>query len=82
VIAPRAGRRRGSPAALKPWSTCGAASSGNIAAIGSSSASRPCSTSCIAAAEVTALVIEAIQNTVSGVIAAPSGSARRPNAPR
>ena len=45
---------------------------------GASSDSRPCSTSCIAAAPVTAFVIEAIQPTVSGVIAAPSRSARRP----
>ena len=35
----------------------------------------------IAAAEVTALVIEAIQNTVSAVIGAPSGRLRRPKAP-
>jgi hypothetical protein len=41
----------------------------------------PRSTSCIAAVEVIALVIEAIQKTVSAVIAAPSGSTRRPNAP-
>jgi hypothetical protein len=35
----------------------------------------------MAAVEVTALVIDAIQNTVSRVMAGPSGSLRLPNAP-
>ena len=34
--------------------------------IGPSSESLPCSTNCMAAAEVTALVMDAIQNTLSG----------------
>ena len=76
-----AGRNLGWPEGSKPSSTCGAESSGKTSAICRSSASLPCSTSCMAAAEVMALVIEAIQNTVSVLIAASSASARRPNAP-
>jgi hypothetical protein len=49
---------------------------------GASSASLPCSTSCIAATEVIALVMDAMRKTVSGVIAAAPGSgARGPKAP-
>ena len=48
---------------------------------GASSASRSASTSCIAATEVIALVIEAIQNTVSSVIGASASRSRRPKAP-
>ena len=81
MIGRLAGRNLGSPEGSKPSSTCGDASSGSTSAIGRSSASLPCSTSCIAAVDVIAFVIEAIQNTVSVVIADPSGSARRPNAP-
>jgi hypothetical protein len=81
VIALLVGRSTGSPEGPNPVSTCGAESSGRTSAIGTSSVSLPCSTSCIAAVEVIAFVIEAIQNTVSVVIAAPSGRARRPKAP-
>ncbi len=38
-------------------------------------------TAAVAAVEVTALVMDAIQNTVSRVMAGPSGSSRVPNAP-
>ena len=54
---------------------------GQNVAISLSSASLPCSTSCIAAAEVMAFVMEAIQNTVSVLIRASLASVRRPNAP-
>jgi hypothetical protein len=49
-------------------------SSASSSAIGQSSESFSCSTSRIAAAEVIAFVIEAIQNTVSAVIADPVGA--------
>jgi hypothetical protein len=58
-----------------------AAGSGSTSAIGPSSESRRCSINYIAAVDVIALVIEAIQKTLSAVIAAPSDKARRPNAP-
>jgi hypothetical protein len=48
---------------------------------GSSTLSLPCSTSCIAATEVIALVIEAMRKTVSSVIGVLWSSARRPKAP-
>ena len=48
---------------------------------GPSSVSLPCSTNCIAATEVIALVIEAMRKKLSGVIAGPASSARAPNAP-
>ena len=48
---------------------------------GPSTFSLPCSTSCMAAVEVMALVIEAMRKTVSSVIAVLSPSARTPNAP-
>ena len=48
---------------------------------GPSSSSFPCSTSCMAAAPVTALVMDAIQPTVSGVMAVPLPTARSPNPP-
>jgi hypothetical protein len=66
---------------VEAFESCGEASSGSTSAIGQSSESFPCSTSRSAAAEVIAFVIEAIQNTVSAVIADPSGKARLPNAP-
>ena len=44
-----------------------------------SSESLPCSTSCMAQAPVTALVIEAIQTTVSAVIGTPVARSRTPN---
>ncbi len=81
VTGRRAGRRRGAPSAAKPSSTCGRASSGTTAPIGASSESLPSSTCCIAATVVTALVMEAIQTTVSGVIAASWSRPRRPKAP-
>jgi hypothetical protein len=52
-----------------------------MSAIGASSASRPCSTSCMAATEVSALVIEASQNTLSVVMGMSLDRSRRPNAP-
>ena len=58
-----------------------AALAGSSLPIGSSSASLPCSTSCIAPAVVIALVIEAIQNTLSSVIASSFDRSRLPNAP-
>jgi hypothetical protein len=75
------GRNFGSPALSNPSSTLTAASSGSTSRIGRSSASLPRSTSCMAAVDVIALVMEAIQNNVSTVMAAPDGSARLPNAP-
>lgn len=81
VIAPFAGRSFGSPLASKPSSTWGAARSGKSFPIGASSDSLPCSTSCIAPAAVTAFVIEAIQNTLSSVIASGLDKSRLPNAP-
>jgi hypothetical protein len=41
----------------------------------------PASTCCIAATQVIALVIEAMRNTVSSVIAGPPPIVRVPNAP-
>ena len=81
MIGRRAGRSRGLPAASNPASTCGAASSGSTRPIGWSSSIRPASTSCIAATEVTALVIEAMRKIVSGVMALPSARSRCPKAP-
>ena len=69
VIGFLAGRSFGSPLASNPSSTCGLARSGSSLPIGSSSESLPCSTSCMPAAAVIALVIEAIQNTLSAVMA-------------
>ena len=48
---------------------------------GSSRESLPCSTICMAANPVTALVIDAIHITVSGVIAVPDPRTRLPKAP-
>jgi hypothetical protein len=48
---------------------------------GRSRESLPCSTSCIAAAPVMALVMDAIQTTVSTVMAASLPSSRLPKAP-
>jgi hypothetical protein len=48
---------------------------------GSSSFSLPCSTSCIAATDAMAFVIDAIRKTVSGVMPALASSARGPKAP-
>ncbi len=76
-----AGRRFGAPAASKPSRTCGALSAGSMLGTGSSSLSRPCSTSCMAAVQVTAFVIEAMRKTVSSVMAGPLARSRVPNAP-
>ena len=73
VIGRVAGRSFGSPLASKPSSTCGEARSGRILPMGSSSESLPCSTSCMPAAVVMALVIDAIQNTLSVVMASSLG---------
>ena len=71
----------GLPSASKPSSTCAPLSSITTSLIGLSRLSLPCSTICMAAIDVTALVIEAIQNIVSGVIAAPVTRLRLPKAP-
>ena len=81
VIGFFAGRSFGSPLASKPSSTCGLARSGSSLPIGSSSESLPCSTSCMPAALVIALVMEAIQNTLSAVMASSLPRSRLPNAP-
>ena len=81
VIGFFAARSFGSPLASKPSSTWGEARSGSTLPIGASSESLPCSTSCMAAAPVMALVIEAIQNTLSGVMASSLDRSRLPNAP-
>ena len=70
----------GAPAASKPVNTFGAASPGSQRDTGASSSTRPASTSCSTAAVVSALVKEAIQNTVSGVIGAGLSSPRTPAA--
>ena len=62
-------------------STSGDFNCGTMSAIGASSASLPSSTCCMAAAAVIALVIDAIQNTVSTVIAGGLPISRRPKAP-
>ena len=81
MIGRLAGRSFGAPLASKPSSTWGDPSPGSTFGNGSSSFSRPCSTSCIAATDVIALVIDAIRKTVSSVIGALSSSDRGPNAP-
>ena len=81
VIGRLGGLSLGLPSASKPSSTCAAESSETTSLIGLSRLSLPCSTSCMAAVEVTALVIEAIQNIVSGVIAVPVVRLRLPKAP-
>ena len=81
VIGFFAGRSFGAPEASNPSSTCGEARSGNSLPIGSSSESLPCSTSCMPAAVVIALVMEAIQNTLSTVMASSLVRSRLPNAP-
>ena len=82
MIAPRAGRVRGLPSSSKPSRTGTLPRSGITSDTGASRESRPCSTSCIAAAPVIAFVIDAIQPTVSGVIASPAPATRSPNPPR
>ena len=76
-----AGRSFGAPPASKPSSTCGEPSVGSMLGTGSSSLSLPCSTSCMAATEVMAFVIEAMRKTLSSVIAGPASSARAPKTP-
>lgn len=71
----------GSPDSLNPSKTLTVVNSGNTRSIGSSKWSLPCSTSCMAATEVTALVIDAIQNIVSVVIGTRLSTALWPNAP-
>jgi hypothetical protein len=77
VIGRLAGRRRGAPASSNPSSTCGAASSGSTLPTGWSNCNLPCSTSCIAATEVTALVIDASRKIVSSVISRAFGEIAR-----
>ena len=81
VMARRGARRIGLPSASKPSSTWMDASSGRTSAAGASRSSNPRSTSCSAATEVIALVMDAIQNTESSLIAASAAMSRRPNAP-
>ena len=57
------------------------ASSGRYFSAGSSRAKRPCSYNCIAATEVTALVIEAIRKSASAVIGRSRPTSALPNAP-
>src|ERR1700733_8383352 len=78
VMSPRAGRVFGLPLASKPSSTIGFASWGRTVLMGVSSDSLPPSTFCLAQAQVSALVIEAIQTTVAAVIGSPEGRARLP----
>ena len=80
VIGFIAGRSTGFPEGRNPSITSSFASSGRCFATGSSSFSFPCSTSCIAATEVIALVIEAIWKMESGWIAIPEARSRLPNA--
>ena len=75
------GRRIGLPPASKPSSTCADPSSGTVALAGCSRLSLPCSTSCIAAAAVIALVMDAIHTTESRVIGVFVLRSRLPNAP-
>ncbi len=81
VIGRFGARSRGLPAASKPSSTRAAPSSGTTSAAGRSRESLPRSTSCMAAAAVIALVIEAIHTTVSRVIGAGLPISRWPKAP-
>ena len=61
MIGRRGGRGQRRPVVLEAFEHLGLASSGTQSAAGRSSSSLPCSTSCIAAVPVTALVIDAIQ---------------------
>ena len=81
VTAQVGARNMGSPLLSKPSSTCALASHGIISEAGASRSSLPCSTNCIAAAPVIALVIEKIAPTVSVVIATPVPIVRSPAAP-
>ena len=65
VIGRLGGRVLTAPSAPMLTSTCLSAISGTISAAGASSESLPRSTSCMTAAPVIALVIEAIQSTLS-----------------
>jgi len=75
-----AGSRIGFSAASNPFSTIGAASFGSQRPTGSSSPTKPSSTSCKAATEVRAFVQEAIQKRVSVVIGAGLPVPRTPTA--
>ena len=76
----RTGSRRTGLSPSQPSRTLSAAASGSQVEIGESRSSLPCSTSCIAQAPVIALVIEAMLQTVSSVIATPEPSFRSPKA--
>ena len=73
---PLGGAQPGRAGGVEPLQHLGEPSAGSILGTGSSSVSLPCSTSCMAATEVIALVIEAMRKTVSSVIAGPLSSAR------
>jgi hypothetical protein len=64
TVAALAGARRRGVSPSKPSSSGSRPNSGRIDATLASSASRPCSTSCSAAVVATALVIEALRNSV------------------
>ncbi len=74
------GRKRGVPLASKPSSTPIVSISGATRPAGASRSSSPRSTACITAAPVIALVIDAIQPTVSVDIGVGSPRVRRPKA--
>src|SRR6267378_7547283 len=76
-----AGRSRGLPEASNPSSTLGEPSSGRTWLIGWSSSSFLCSTSCMQAVAVMALVMDSSQNTVSCVMTAAPARSRLPVAP-
>jgi hypothetical protein len=65
----------------KPCSTCNEPSSGMYVDAGSSSFSLPCSTNCMAATEVTGLVMDAMTNRESALTSTPDLESRLPTAP-
>jgi hypothetical protein len=81
MVAVVRGSRSTGSSPSQPSSTLSSAHSGRISATGVSRLMLPFSTSCMAAVDVTALVIDAIRNTVSSVIGAGSPRARTPDAP-
>ena len=74
-------RSRGVPSRWNPSNTFASFTTGNRSPIGCSRPIRPFPTSCMAAVPVTALVIDAMRNTESRVIASVLSTARYPKAP-
>jgi hypothetical protein len=68
------------PSASKPSRTCTSLTTGNTSPMGWSRPMRPRSTSCMAEAPVTALVIEAMRKTESTVIGSGLSIDRSPKA--